>query len=94
LGQISTPDDQKDYDAGHNEMYGYFSISGSDVPAKGRLKDISILNIAPTVMDALKMEIPAQMEKRSILPMKEKLKKGTPSSRKERVRSRLEGLGY
>jgi predicted AlkP superfamily phosphohydrolase/phosphomutase len=94
LGQIFAPDQQEDFDGEYNGVYGYFAISGSDVPAIGELSDVSLLSIAPTVMEALRMEIPAHMEKPSILSMAEQTKKESSANRKARVRSRLKALGY
>jgi len=75
-------------------LYGYFAIAGPGIPAKGELKEVSLLNVAPTVLDVLGLTIPKNMERPSILSMVKK--KGiTDSKEAERaVRSRLEALGY
>ena len=78
---------------GHGR-YGYFCLFGSNIQAKGELKGISVLNVAPSVLDILNLGIPQDMEKPSILKMAGE--KGSPSSpdREKTVRSRLEALGY
>jgi predicted AlkP superfamily phosphohydrolase/phosphomutase len=80
-------------DVAHS-LYGYFVIAGLGIPAKGELKEVSLLNVAPTVLDVLGLPIPKNMERPSILSMVKK--KGTTYSKEaERiVRSRLEALGY
>jgi predicted AlkP superfamily phosphohydrolase/phosphomutase len=77
-----------------NGLYGYFSMWGSDVPAAGELTSISVLNIAPTVLDILRLDTPISMEKPSVLSMAKEKHKESPASRKEKVRSRLKALGY
>ncbi|NIO04098.1 MAG: hypothetical protein GTN74_05635 [Proteobacteria bacterium] len=80
---------------GHwNGLYGYFCMSGSKVPARGELKQISVLSIPPTIMEVLGLEIPVDMEKPSILYMAKQEQRKSRASRKERVRSRLKALGY
>jgi len=69
-------------------------VAGSDVPPKGELKGTSLLNVAPTVMDILNLEIPQDMEKPSILAMLKEENVQPSSDREKAVRSRLEALGY
>ncbi len=77
------------YDVAHS-LYGYFVINGLGIPANGEIKEMSLLNVAPTILDALGLPIPKNMEKPSILSMVKK--RGTPSSKEDEkaVRSRLE----
>jgi len=76
-----------------HSLYGYFSISGPGIPAEGECKEVSLLNIAPTVLNILKLSIPKRMKGSSILSLikKEEAKK---AEKTERVHSRLEALGY
>ena len=93
-GEIFASGQRGDSDGEYDGLYGYFCVSGSGVPAIGELKEISVLNIAPTVMEVLRLEIPAHMEKPSILSVAKKKETESSVSRKERVRSRLKALGY
>jgi len=80
-------------DAAHS-LYGYFAMAGPGIPAEGELKEVSLLNIAPTILDILGLPIPKNMERPSILSTVKK-KEATDSKEAERiVRSRLEALGY
>lgn len=77
-------------------MSGYMCIAGSDFPAKGKVERVSLLHIAPTIMNILRLEIPYMMEKPSLLSMFEKRRKITIQESEEdaTVRSHLEALGY
>jgi len=93
-GKIYHFDTLKESDGEGYGSYGYFCVAGSDVPAKGELKGTSLLNVAPTVMDILNLEIPQDMEKPSILAMLKEENVQPSSDREKAVRSRLEALGY
>jgi len=80
-------------DAAHS-LYGYFVIAGPGISAKGELKEVSLLNVAPTVLDVLGVPIPKNMEKPSILSMVKKEVTPSPEETERIVRSRLEALGY
>jgi len=76
---------------------GYFCINGSGIPDVGELKGISLLNIAPTIMDIQKLEPPTEMEGSSILSILKEpgfYSQSNKSDDEEVVRSRLEALGY
>ncbi|NIM99914.1 MAG: hypothetical protein GTO24_18135, partial [candidate division Zixibacteria bacterium] len=94
LGEVFLSGQQEHSDGEYHGLYGYFCMSGSDVPAIGELKEISVLNIAPTVMEVLRLEPSMNMERPSILSMAKKKEKKSAASKKERVRSRLKALGY
>ncbi len=92
--KIYSFDTTKDFDDVARGLSGYFVISGPDIPAEGELKEVSLLNVAPTVLDILDLPIPKNMEKPSILSLVKK-EEVTYSKESERaVRSRLESLGY
>lgn len=75
-------------------LYGYFVIAGPGIPAEGEVKEVSLLNVAPTALDVLGLPISKNMERPSILSMVRK--EGTVHSKEDGkvVRSRLELLGY
>lgn len=75
-------------------LYGYFVIAGSGIPEQGELKEVSLLNVAPTVLDVLGLPIPKNMERPSILSMVKKGGTTYPKKAERAVRSRLESLGY
>lgn len=86
--------------------YGYICISGSDFPAAGELKRVSVLDIAPTVIDILNLRpayhtIDYEMEGYSLLlairdavGAKKPREGEAKESEEDKVRSRLEALGY
>lgn len=96
-GKIYNFNDTKEsFYEGHG-FYGYFCLAGSSISSKGEIKGISLLNIAPTIMDILKLEIPPEMEKASMLSILKELDVLTSLDRlkeEKAVRSRLEALGY
>ncbi len=86
--------------------FGYICMSGSDFPAAGELEPVSVLVIAPTVIDILNLrpaytDIDYEMEGYSLLlairdtaEEKKPGEKEKKESEEDRVRSRLEALGY
>jgi len=86
--------------------FGYICMSGSDFPAAGELEPVSILDIAPTVIDILNLrpaytDIDYEMEGYSLLlairdsaEEKKPGEKEKKESEEDRVRSRLDALGY
>ena len=81
-------------DAAHG-LYGYFCLAGPDIPQKGEISRVSLLNIAPTVLDLMGMDIPYEMEGASILAMvQEKVGETYHEKHKEVTQTRLEALGY
>jgi len=77
-----------------NGPYGYFCASGSKIPTSGYLENVSILGIAPTVLEIMGLPVPENMEESSLLTIGSK-KEVKPSKELERiVESRLKALGY
>jgi|GEM_PF-619102 len=86
--------------------YGYMSMCGSDFPAIGEVKHISLVDIAPTIIDIMNLRAPYntidyEMEGYSLLQaMGDSAVEETPgggeekASEEDKVRSRLEALGY
>ena len=86
--------------------YGYMSMCGSDFPSAGEVKYVSVLDIAPTIMDIMNLRAPYntidyEMEGYSLLQaMGDSAVEETPgggeekASEEDKVRSRLEALGY
>jgi predicted AlkP superfamily phosphohydrolase/phosphomutase len=74
--------------------FGYFALAGPGIPSRGELADISTVSIAPTIIDILGMKAPPDMERPSILALlREKQAQSSPGT-EQKVRSRLEALGY
>ncbi len=95
-GKVYSADTPKGPDYAAHSPYGYFCMAGSRIPAKGKISGISLLNIAPTVLDVIGLPIPREMERPSLLAMLKEEKAAAPPSPKmeDKVRSRLEALGY
>jgi len=92
-GNIYSFDTPEGPDDAVNSRYGYFCTAGAGIPAGGELKGISLLSIAPTVLDILQLSIPNDMEKPSILAgIKEAPPK--PAEAESRMSARLKALGY
>jgi predicted AlkP superfamily phosphohydrolase/phosphomutase len=83
---------------------GYISMCGSDFPAAGEMKHVSVLDLAPTIIDIMNLRAPYntmdyEMEGYSLLQaMGDSSGVEKPGEEKEseedKVRSRLEALGY
>jgi hypothetical protein len=81
-------------------------MSGSDFPAAGEVNPVSVLDIAPTIIDIMNLRAPYntidyEMEGYSLLramgdsAKEEKLgESGEKEAEEDKVRSRLEALGY
>lgn len=94
-GKIYSVDTPEGPDYATHSPYGYFCMAGSRIPAKGEITRISLLNIAPTVLDAIGLPIPREMERPSIMALAKEEKAAPPPPKVEdKVRSRLEALGY
>jgi len=88
------------------DLCGYISLAGSDFPAGGDLSTVSVLDIAPTVIDIMNLRAPYsdmayELEGYSILmAMRDSVEEEKPGegegkkAEEEKVRSRLEALGY
>ncbi|MHC4181923.1 MAG: alkaline phosphatase family protein [Planctomycetota bacterium] len=99
IGKIHHLDTLKDSIGEGFGHKGYFCISGSDFPPAGELHDISLLNLAPTIIDALNLRepydvIPYEMEEHSILTILNYREEIDTHDKEANVRSRLEALGY
>jgi predicted AlkP superfamily phosphohydrolase/phosphomutase len=84
---------------------GYLSIAGSDFPVEGDLSTLSVLDIAPTIIDVMNLrkpysEMAYELEGYSLLlamrdsPEVEKRGEDKDREVEDKVRSRLEALGY
>jgi predicted AlkP superfamily phosphohydrolase/phosphomutase len=85
---LTTPDEAD------NVIYsldGYVCIAGPGVPTIGEYSGDTLLDLAPTVLDVMGLEIPGEMEGRSLL---REGKPARPPEDEEKVRSRLKALGY
>lgn len=84
-------------DGGHGE-FGYFVVTGPGTAKGHEMHGVTLLDIAPTVLDALGIDIPADMEGDSLLGG-DQPEEGVPESvyskeEEEEIRRRLAGLGY
>lgn len=70
-------------------MEGYFCLAGPAIPAKGEYVGASLLDVAPTVLDVMDLEIPPEMEGVSISG-----KERTPEEEEALIQERLKFLGY
>jgi len=78
-------------DDGADGFYGYFCLAGPGIPANGEHERASLLDIAPTVIDVMDLEIPKEMEGKSLLGQE---KPAHPPEDDHKIRSRLKALGY
>jgi len=76
-------------DDGADGSFGYFCLAGPGIPANGEYKRASLLDIAPTVIDVMDLEIPEEMEGVSISG-----RERTPEEKEALVQKRLKFLGY
>ena len=76
-------------DAGHGP-YGFFAMKGAGVANKGEMSGADLLDIAPTVLHLMSLQIPTDMEGK-VLTKKEGV---YLEEDKKEVRERLSKLGY
>ncbi len=84
-------------DGGHGE-FGYFAVVGPRLAKGQEMQGVTLLDIAPTVLDALGIDIPVDMEGSSLLGG-DQPREGGPEQvysreEEEEIRRRLAGLGY
>lgn len=77
-------------DGGHGP-YGFFAMAGSGIPNSGELSQISLLDIAPTLLQLMEISIPPDMEGKVLVEKEEKV---YSEEKEEEIRRRLQGLGY
>jgi len=89
--------------AAENVPKGMFAAAGPDVPGDGRIDDIRISDIAPTILDLYGCGVPTDMDGSPVKPLADGCQNRQPlaspheknrGSDGEQVRSRLEALGY
>ena len=88
-GRIHSVDEASSQDDGADGSEGYFCLAGSHIPATGEHLGASLLDVAPTVLDVMDLEIPAEMEGNSLSG-----KKRTLEEEEALVKERLKFLGY
>jgi len=90
-GNLYSFDKPSGPDDGADGLNGYFCIAGPGVPASGKHTGATLLDVAPTVLDVMDLEIPKEMEGKSLLGEE---KPERPPEDHEKMRSRLKALGY
>ncbi len=74
---------------GGEGSFGYFALIGPRIPDTGEQKDLTLLDVAPTILDVMDQEIPVEMEGKS--------KSGivrTPEEKKALNENKSNFLGY
>lgn len=71
------------------EFSGYFCLAGPGILAKGERAGASLIDVAPTVLDVMDLEIPEEMEGTSL-----SRKERTAEEKKALLQKRLRLLGY
>ncbi|MFW5953547.1 MAG: alkaline phosphatase family protein [Candidatus Natronoplasma sp.] len=66
---------------GENKKYGLFAAIGKDIGKKGKLEDVKILDLAPTIIDYFGVNIPSDMDGKNLQLFKNKL--SSKSSKEE-----------
>jgi predicted AlkP superfamily phosphohydrolase/phosphomutase len=105
-GRIINTEDVKEEIREGCGRFGYLSIAGSDFPSAGEVEPVSLLDIAPTVIDIMNLRAPYntidyEMEGYSlVLALKDSdeeektTEAADKETREEKIRSRLKALGY
>jgi predicted AlkP superfamily phosphohydrolase/phosphomutase len=78
-------------DGGHGRS-GFFAMAGPGIPATGEVKNMTLLDIAPTLLSLLGLPVPEDMEGQSLLQRERD--RAYSAIDEEEVRKRLQGLGY
>jgi predicted AlkP superfamily phosphohydrolase/phosphomutase len=74
---------------GGEGFYGYFSLVGPGIPSKGEYEGASLIDLAPTVLDVLDLEIHEDLEGISLSG-----KERTREEQEAMIEDRLKFLGY
>jgi len=90
-GNLYSFDKPSGPDDGADGLNGYFCIAGPGVPASGQYTGATLLDVAPTVLDVMDLEILKEMEGKSLLGEE---KSAHPPEDDQKMRSRLKALGY
>lgn len=75
-------------DGGHGP-YGFFAMAGKGISATGEVSGITLLDIAPTVLTLMGLDVPGDMEGKSLA-----MKQIYSSEDEQTVKDRLSQLGY
>jgi len=85
-------DTAKGSDDGGHGREGFLAMVGPGIPAIGEVKNMTLLDIAPTILSLMGVPIPEDMEGQTLL-MKGKEEAYSQEDEAE-IRRRLQGLGY
>jgi predicted AlkP superfamily phosphohydrolase/phosphomutase len=91
-GAIYSYDTGKGADDGGHGRQGFFAMTGPGIPTIGAVKNMTLLDVAPTVLSLLGVPIPGDMEGQSLL--QSSTDAAYSEEEEEEVRKRLQGLGY
>lgn len=89
---IYSYDTTKGPDDGGHGPYGFLAMSGPGIPLMGELEGLDLLDIAPTILSIMGVEVPEDMEGRVIIERKEERVYSEEDERE--IRERLSRLGY
>jgi len=84
-------DTTKGPDDGGHGPYGFFALMGPSVGRSGEVSEASLLDIAPTVLTLMNLDVSPDMEGRSLVGGEERV---YSSKDEEEIKKRLTGLGY
>jgi len=88
---IYSHDTVKGPDDGGHGPYGFFALMGPGVGRLGEISEASLLDIAPTVLTLMKLDVLPGMEGKSLVGGEERV---YSAEDEEEIKKRLSGLGY
>lgn len=77
---------------GENKKYGLFAAIGKDIGKKGKLEDVSILDLAPTIIDYFGINIPSDMDGKNLQVFKNKLSSKKASKEEDKIQKALKDI--
>ncbi len=93
-GRLHVQENDTGPDACNHAQFGMFLLAAPNCPLRGEFAGAKLLDIAPTLLDLARYEIPPSMQGRSLVAGAQKKGPGPDPESEKIIHDRLAGLGY